>query len=542
MKKGLLFILIIFTIYLANGQDTWFKTVPGWRALSSYKASDTLMVFGLGIKDNVTDYVLFHTLNNNQKVLKTDTLDYSHISNEPSSNFLFFDNLVDPISNTIGLTYHKKLSSEKYIRNCDIFTFPNFERLNYPLNVDTFETELGQYQEINGKYYGYIFWAVPFKEGEERVTDFGYQLLRFNKDTTVTVIKEVFNDYINGSGLFKKVRYQRVYGDNQDSSNLFLKHTYTIGGDTYKAYIDKLDSTGKVLWTCRPDASDSFNTTNLQMVQKPNGNLLCSWTNYYYSAGKKPGGHPTGQEFNHNMTPHFAEIDYASGEVLWVKTQRQFIEWKMLQGNYINPDSSLRATLQNIKWIDAQRVNENEVIWVGEKSIVFDNPFIVKIIPVIFKTDLEANPIWYRDYEINPRSGTKDDFLPKSFLILPQDSGILLTGEYKGASGQQAALFKLDKNGCRSAGCGETDGVEEIFSSNIRIYPNPFSNTIRIEKKDGEWKGARVSVIDNIGRTVYVETLNGPMRNLGLSHLNHGIYYIKIESRKETFIQKVIKN
>ncbi|OEK06047.1 hypothetical protein A8C32_18605 [Flavivirga aquatica] len=89
--------------------------------------------------------------------------------------------------------------------------------------------------------------------------------------------------------------------------------------------------------------------------------------------------------------------------------------------------------------------------------------------------------------------------------------------------------------------------------SNGKIYPNPFSNNFTLDMLDmtqyikGSSKTAeafKVLIYNIEGKKVYGESFKNLKKNINLSHLNSGSYFIKVisENGLELFTKKIVKN
>jgi hypothetical protein len=83
-------------------------------------------------------------------------------------------------------------------------------------------------------------------------------------------------------------------------------------------------------------------------------------------------------------------------------------------------------------------------------------------------------------------------------------------------------------------------GVDENVVERVKIYPNPFAETITIQNITGEHQ---IQIVDISGRLVHTSNIaNG--QQLNLSQLNSGIYNLQLFDKKGIFIinKKIIKN
>jgi len=90
-------------------------------------------------------------------------------------------------------------------------------------------------------------------------------------------------------------------------------------------------------------------------------------------------------------------------------------------------------------------------------------------------------------------------------------------------------------------------GTKDIEIANIKIYPNPTTDELKIE--NGELKINNVEIFDIYGRnltphTSYLLPLTSyltPFASLDISHLQAGIYFVRISTEKGGVIKKVVK-
>lgn len=89
-------------------------------------------------------------------------------------------------------------------------------------------------------------------------------------------------------------------------------------------------------------------------------------------------------------------------------------------------------------------------------------------------------------------------------------------------------------------------GVEEIAETkSLKVFPNPFTQRATVEFNLNESGKAKIEVFDLDGRLVQqVEAFMNDGVNqwqLNFNELNSGLYFIKIETAKERFVQRVSK-
>jgi hypothetical protein len=333
MKK-LLIILFLLPLNLL-AQDTWFKILPGWRAENSHLKGDTIITVCNG---NI-GWKIIAVINysgSDGTFYYSDTLDYSQqtgdslISTNVSTSFV---SIYDSSSNKLklGLSYEEKINYT-YTSRAGLFETKPFKKMPIDFNIDTFRNHIYNYTYINEKEYILLHWGVRF--GKIGGTN-NFKLLHIN-DNRVTEIIRKENDIKKDHQIY----YNKVYGDRNDKSKLFLLTSdnwyYTGGPNAYQDEILKIDTSGNTLWKCRPNNDKCTNSSNLVFIQKPNGNLLCSWTDLTLPPNCDSMHNNPYFASNPNMTLWLAEIDYQSGEVVWRYEIKEYITKTHVPKSYPN--------------------------------------------------------------------------------------------------------------------------------------------------------------------------------------------------------------
>jgi hypothetical protein len=84
-----------------------------------------------------------------------------------------------------------------------------------------------------------------------------------------------------------------------------------------------------------------------------------------------------------------------------------------------------------------------------------------------------------------------------------------------------------------------TVDVNKSFTENlIQIYPNPANNFIKVS---GAEIGNQLSILDINGRSLYMKKAVNETEFINVEEIETGVYFLKIENSKNTFIKKVIK-
>jgi hypothetical protein len=109
---------------------------------------------------------------------------------------------------------------------------------------------------------------------------------------------------------------------------------------------------------------------------------------------------------------------------------------------------------------------------------------------------------------------------------------------------QVAAVYLHCDESDRTDGVSVTilmDGINHFTSANFEIYPNPTTSVFTIES--GKLKIENVEIFDVYGRKLLSHTAHRtPHTVLNVSHLQSGIYFIRITTSNNVVIKKIIKN
>jgi len=72
----------------------------------------------------------------------------------------------------------------------------------------------------------------------------------------------------------------------------------------------------------------------------------------------------------------------------------------------------------------------------------------------------------------------------------------------------------------------------------VNIFPNPFKDNLSLEASE---KIKHLQLFDMQGNLIFEEKNVFDSRELSFSFLTHGVYFLKIQFEKNTFVQKLIK-
>jgi hypothetical protein len=85
-------------------------------------------------------------------------------------------------------------------------------------------------------------------------------------------------------------------------------------------------------------------------------------------------------------------------------------------------------------------------------------------------------------------------------------------------------------------------GIKSNFNSNEEwnVYPNPSTGVLYIVNSSSVKEATQIQVINSIGQTVLEENITSNYKNIDLSKLNNGVYFVKITSDKQSVIKRVV--
>lgn len=72
-----------------------------------------------------------------------------------------------------------------------------------------------------------------------------------------------------------------------------------------------------------------------------------------------------------------------------------------------------------------------------------------------------------------------------------------------------------------------SSSLSELVTTPLSIYPNPVSNLLYIENDESEYQ--EITLIDQIGKEIYKETINQNTTKIDMTNWKSGLYVLKIE-------------
>ena len=77
-------------------------------------------------------------------------------------------------------------------------------------------------------------------------------------------------------------------------------------------------------------------------------------------------------------------------------------------------------------------------------------------------------------------------------------------------------------------------------SDEWNVYPNPSTGVLYIVNSSSIKEASQIQVINSIGQTVLEETIINNYKNIDLSKLNNGVYFVKIVSDKSSTVKRIV--
>ena len=87
-------------------------------------------------------------------------------------------------------------------------------------------------------------------------------------------------------------------------------------------------------------------------------------------------------------------------------------------------------------------------------------------------------------------------------------------------------------------------GIEDFkgTSFSFRLYPNPTSKYLTIDNSDLENKHLRYAIYNSAGQKINDGAMNSTnQKNIDVSNLQNGVYFINVSDGNRTFSNKFIK-
>ncbi len=169
-------------------------------------------------------------------------------------------------------------------------------------------------------------------------------------------------------------------------------------------------------------------------------------------------------------------------------------------------------------------------------SVHWDNSFMVAGFPWVSKYDSSGTLIWRSRYYEMPSFQ-----LPPvvTSVVYPQNGDVLIAGGYDPINGAREAMT------IRVSGMGQEFrpaeprpplSVEKNQEPNLQVYPNPFTNTLRLSHK------GTAQLLDVHGRVIISQAVEAG-EELKVGNLPKGMYLLRLQSvGGKLYVRKVVKD
>jgi hypothetical protein len=85
-------------------------------------------------------------------------------------------------------------------------------------------------------------------------------------------------------------------------------------------------------------------------------------------------------------------------------------------------------------------------------------------------------------------------------------------------------------------------GIETIgYTGGLKVYPNPFQNSVQIQLINSEWNEAEIKLIDILGKVVYQSEIIQGITTINTSGLSDGLYTLQISNSEKQAYYKLTK-
>jgi uncharacterized repeat protein (TIGR02543 family) len=220
---------------------------------------------------------------------------------------------------------------------------------------------------------------------------------------------------------------------------------------------------------------------------------------------------------------------------------------------FINPDAHDYRLKTGSKYIGTGSI-ENLPDWVINSTDLAGNPRVRNGIIDLGAYSYDDRLIFYKvtfDTQGGSTIAPVEVFFGER-ITRPSDpnrSGYTFGGWYREASCTAAWNFDTDVvNGRVTLYAKWTEGsvtgaVETGYDASLKIYPNPFTDAVRIVGAEVEMRHTlSLQIINSAGEIVHTQIITSPDETIRLVHLPAGVYFIRLEKDGKVKMVKVIKN
>jgi hypothetical protein len=324
--------------------------------------------------------------------------------------------------------------------------------------------------------------------------------------------------FVMNLGLDRKIKWFTEFNTSGGYGQIYdiqkFKDTYVVvGNENENIFVARMDTHGNVLW----------NKTYSNLRQR--ACILVDEEKNKIYVGSQDEGEFEGTSLMHN--PRLLALD-TNGVVFWSKTYTNFrrYEFNSFLSLAYADDSNIIAMSTPLLW----------GIFSGNLNLGFQTAIIK-----LDKTNGEI--IFNRCFQI----GDNDETITDTYHMITTDNGsVYLAGIYGHRYGSiMGFMQKLNSEGCPGVPCNcelgwlsdEEDEKAQLSKEELKVYPNPFEHSIRIENAEF-YPDADVVITDLSGRVVHQQKLR---TEIDLHFLKSGMYILTLSSKNQNATFKISK-
>ena len=165
---------------------------------------------------------------------------------------------------------------------------------------------------------------------------------------------------------------------------------------------------------------------------------------------------------------------------------------------------------------------DGKIILAGHSYNYYDDFTVVR-----YNSDGSLDATFGSSGKVVTNFGTSDDGIFST--VIQADGKIVVGGMSKVGTTFDFALARYNVN----ASAGINDVTEQ--NTEIKIYPNPFSNSTTVEISDPGFSKGQFAIYDLLGREVHQQAINSKRETLNLD-LPKGIYFFKIRNEQKEIV------
>ena len=153
------------------------------------------------------------------------------------------------------------------------------------------------------------------------------------------------------------------------------------------------------------------------------------------------------------------------------------------------------------------------------------------LLGLIMKIDNSGNLLWDRTY----RSPIASNSYSLNNIKKISDTTFIVCGAYEQGSSTKGWILTINSFGCDSIDCLNAMSTKQILLNNqVKVYPNPGSNYITITATQDV---SEVKIFNVLGK----EVIGTKEKEIDISYLNNGVYFIQAKAADKIYTTKFIK-